>query len=90
MGNFTYTAKKDRGALFTGEVIGDSKASVVAELRRKGLTVLKLEERRGLPDLKTMLENSKRIKRPRQGRVRAAVRHHDQLRSRRPARSLRP
>ena len=61
MGTFTYTAKKDRGALFSGEVIGDSKAAVVAELRRKGLTVVSLEEKRGLPDLKTLLENSKRI-----------------------------
>ncbi len=61
MGTFTYTAKKERGALFTGEAMGDSKAAVVAELRRKGLTVVSLEEKRGVLDLKTMLENSKRI-----------------------------
>ncbi len=47
MGTFTYTARKDRGAPFTGEVMGDSKAAVVAELRRKGLTVVTLEEKRG-------------------------------------------
>ena len=61
MGTFTYTAKKDRGALFSGEAIGDSKAAVVAELRRKGLTVVSLEQKRGMPDLKTLMENSKRI-----------------------------
>jgi type IV pilus assembly protein PilC len=61
VGTFTYTAKKDRGALFSGEAIGDSKAAVVAELRRKGLTVVSLEQKRGMPDLKTLMENSKRI-----------------------------
>jgi type IV pilus assembly protein PilC len=61
VGTFSYTAKKDRGALFSGEMVGDSKAAVVAELRRKGWTVVSLEEKRGMPDLKTMLENSKRI-----------------------------
>lgn len=62
MATYTYTAKKDRGLPFTGEVIGESKAAVVAELRRKGLTVVKLEEKRGVPDIGAMLENSKRIK----------------------------
>ena len=61
MGTFTYTARKDRGAQFTGEVMGDSKAAVVAELRRKGLTVVRLEEKRGALDLRAMMENSKRI-----------------------------
>jgi type IV pilus assembly protein PilC len=61
VGTFTYTAKKDRGVLFTGEAMGDSKAAVVAELRRKGLTVVRLEEKRGIPDLSTMLQDSKRI-----------------------------
>jgi type II secretory pathway component PulF len=54
VGNFTYTARKDRGVLFTGEVMGDSKAAVVAELRRKGLTVVRLEEKRGVPDLRLL------------------------------------
>jgi type IV pilus assembly protein PilC len=61
VGTFTYTARKDRGALFNGELMGDSKATVVAELRRKGFTVVTLEEKRGGIDLKTLLENSKRI-----------------------------
>jgi type IV pilus assembly protein PilC len=58
---YTYTAKKDRGALFAGEAVGDSKAAVVSELRRKGLTVVALEEKKGALDLKQLLENSKRI-----------------------------
>lgn len=62
MATYVFTARKDRGAPFTGEVIGESKAAVVAELRRKGLTVVRLEEKKGLPDLKTLLENSRRIK----------------------------
>ena len=79
---YTYTAKKRAGRPFTGEVAGDSKAAVVAELRRKGLTVLRLEEKRSLPDFKTMLENSTSDQGARQGGLRAAVRHHDQLRPR--------
>jgi type IV pilus assembly protein PilC len=59
---YTYTAKRDRGAPFTGDVSGENKAAVVAELRRKGLTVLKLEQKRSIPDLKTLLESSTRIK----------------------------
>lgn len=62
MATYAYTAKKDRGVPFTGEVIGESKQAVVAELRRKGLTVVKLEEKRGLPDMRTMFEGSQRIK----------------------------
>ncbi|MFH0917441.1 MAG: type II secretion system F family protein [bacterium] len=62
MGTFTYTAKRDRGGPFSGELAGDSKAAVVAELRRKGFTVLRLEEKRGLPDIRELLEASKRIK----------------------------
>jgi type IV pilus assembly protein PilC len=59
---YTYTARRERGTPFTGEVAGDSKAAVVADLRRKGLTVLKLEQKRSLPDLNSLLESSKRIK----------------------------
>jgi type IV pilus assembly protein PilC len=58
---FTYTAKKDRGVVFAGEAVGDSKAAVVSELRRKGLTVVSLEEKKGALDIKQLLENTKRI-----------------------------
>jgi len=46
----------------SGELAGESKAAVVAELRRKGFTVVSLEEKRGLPDINALLEASKRIK----------------------------
>jgi type IV pilus assembly protein PilC len=59
---YIYTARKDRGGAFAGELAGDSKAAVVAELRRKGLTVLRLEEKRGMPNISELLEASKRIK----------------------------
>ncbi len=62
MGTFTYTARRDQGGLFSGELMGDNKAAVVAELRRKGLTVVRLEEKRGLPNISELLEASKRIK----------------------------
>lgn len=62
MATFTYTARRERGAPFTGEAVADNKAAVVAQLRRKGLTVLKLDEKRGFIDLKAMMENSQRIK----------------------------
>jgi type IV pilus assembly protein PilC len=62
VGNFTYTAKRDRGGSFSGELAGANRAAVVAELRRKGLVVLSLEEKRSLPDFKAMLEASTRIK----------------------------
>ncbi len=41
---------------------GDSKAAVVAELRRKGLTILSLEEKRGVPKIGELFESSMRIK----------------------------
>jgi type IV pilus assembly protein PilC len=58
---YTYTARKDR-ASFSGEVSGESKAAAVAELRRKGLTVLRLEEKRSLPKISELFESSMRIK----------------------------
>ena len=62
MATYSYTAKRERGAPFTGDVAGDNKAAVVAELRRKGLTVLKLEQKRSIPDIRTILESSTKIK----------------------------
>jgi type IV pilus assembly protein PilC len=59
---YIYTARKDRAGAFTGEVTGDSKAAVVAELRRKGLTVLRLEQKRSLPSISEIFESSMRIK----------------------------
>jgi hypothetical protein len=39
----------------SGQLAGESKAAVVAELRRKGLTVLRLEEKRALPSINELL-----------------------------------
>jgi type IV pilus assembly protein PilC len=62
VGTYTYIARKDRAGSFTGEVTGESKAAAVAELRRKGLTVLRLEEKRSLPKINELFESSMRIK----------------------------
>ena len=62
MASYTYTAKRERGTPFTGDMSGPNKAAVVAELRRKGLTVLKLEQKRSFPDFQTLMQNSQRIK----------------------------
>ncbi len=62
MATYTYTAKRERGAPFTGEAMADNKAAVVAQLRHKGLTVIKLEEKRKTIGLKEAFENSQRIK----------------------------
>lgn len=62
MATYTYTARRERSTPFTGELVADSKAAVVAQLRRKGLTVIKLEEKKTSVSLKEVFENSKRIK----------------------------
>jgi type IV pilus assembly protein PilC len=59
---FSYTAKPGGGVSTTGEITGDSKAAVAAELRRRGLTVLTLEEKKGLPSLGELTEGMTRIK----------------------------
>jgi type IV pilus assembly protein PilC len=59
---FVYTARRDRGGLFTGEAAGDSKQAVAADLKRKGLTVLRLEEKRGAFSFKALMEASTKIK----------------------------
>ncbi|MHB9148807.1 MAG: type II secretion system F family protein [Thermoleophilia bacterium] len=62
MSTYSYTAKPSGGALAKGKIQGDSKASVAAELRRRGLTVLSIEEQKGLPDLSELIEGMTRIK----------------------------
>jgi type IV pilus assembly protein PilC len=59
---FVYTARKDRGGLFTGTAAGDSKQAVAAELKRKGLTVVKLEEKRAAFSFKALQESTIKIK----------------------------
>jgi len=62
VGTFTYTARQDRGGLLTGQVTGEDKVAVAAELRRKGLTIVTLQEKRSFPSLSELLESTARIK----------------------------
>ena len=62
MSTYSYTAKPSAGAQTRGKIQGDSKAAVAAELRRRGLTVLSVEEQKGLPDLSEFIEGFTRIK----------------------------
>lgn len=62
MSTYTYTARPERGAPVKGELAGDSKAAVAAELRRKGMTVLAVDEKRTLPSFKSLTEGRARIK----------------------------
>jgi type IV pilus assembly protein PilC len=48
--------------VFTGEVTGDNKLAVAADLKRKGLTVLRLEEKRGAFSIKALTESATKIK----------------------------
>jgi type IV pilus assembly protein PilC len=59
---FVYTARPDRGALVRGELQGDSKVAVATELRRKGLTVLTVDEKKALPSVNELLEGMTKIK----------------------------
>lgn len=62
MSTYTYTGRPAGGSQTTGEIRGDSKAAAAAELRRRGLTVLSLEEKKGLPDLSELMEGFTSIK----------------------------
>lgn len=65
MSSFVYTAQGPQGRSITGRIQGDSKAAVAAELRRKGLVVMRLEEKKGLlgiSDLNRLLEATTKIK----------------------------
>jgi type IV pilus assembly protein PilC len=59
---YTYTAKRERGGPISGQLTADSKSAVVADLRRKGFTVLQLDEKRSAINLKQMLEQARPIK----------------------------
>ena len=62
MSTYVYTARPERGSPLNGQVSGDSKAAVASELRRKGLTVLSMDEKKGLPNINELLEGTHRIK----------------------------
>jgi type IV pilus assembly protein PilC len=59
---YTYTARPERGAPVKGQISGDSKAAVAAELRRKGMTVLAVDEKRSIPSLGQFTQAHTRIK----------------------------
>ncbi len=59
---YSYTVKASAGTQTRGKIQGDSKAAVAAELRRRGLTVLSVEEQKGLPDLSELMEGFTRVK----------------------------
>lgn len=62
MSTFVYTARPQRGAPIRGEVSGDSKVAVANELRRKGLTVLTVDQKKALPSVTEILEGMTKIK----------------------------
>ncbi len=62
MGTYVYTAKRDRSGQFNGELVADSKSAVVSELRRKGFTVLRLEEKKAAFQFAKVFENARAIK----------------------------
>jgi type IV pilus assembly protein PilC len=59
---YIYTARQDRGAPVKGEIMGQTKVAAAAELRRRGLTVLAMEEKKGLPNISELLESLTKIK----------------------------
>ena len=62
MSTYAYTARPEKGAPLKGTIQGDSKAAVAADLRRKGLTVLEIDEKRSLPTVNELLEGFTAIK----------------------------
>lgn len=62
MSTYSYSAKPSGGAPTKGKIQGDSKAAVAADLRRRGFTVLSIEEQKGLPDLAELMEGFTKIK----------------------------
>jgi len=62
MSTYVYTARPERGASQKGQVQGESKAAVAADLRRKGLTVLEIDEKRTSINISELLEGFTAIK----------------------------
>ena len=62
MSTYVYTARPERGSPLKGQVQGESKAAVAADLRRKGLTVLEIDEKRTSFNINEMLEGFTAIK----------------------------
>jgi type IV pilus assembly protein PilC len=62
VGRYHYAARRDQGELVCGELVGETKTAAIAELRRKGFTVIRLEKKWELPDLNRLRESTTPIK----------------------------
>lgn len=59
---FTYKALDRGGASVTGEINGDSKAAVAAQLRLRGLTVVDVEKKAQAPTVEEILDKYRKVK----------------------------
>jgi type IV pilus assembly protein PilC len=59
---FTYRALDRAGASITGEISGDSKAAVAAQLRLRGLTVVDVDKKSQTPTVEDLLDKYRRVK----------------------------
>jgi type IV pilus assembly protein PilC len=59
---FVYRALDRSGASMTGEIAGDSKAAVAAQLRLRGLTVVDVDRKQQAPTVEEMLDRYRRLK----------------------------
>lgn len=59
---FVYKALDRSGAPTTGEIVGDSKAAVAAQLRLRGLTVVDVDRKAQTPTVEDIIERYRRVK----------------------------
>lgn len=59
---FTYKALDRSGQSMTGELSGDSKAAVAAQLRLRGLTVVDVDKKQQAPTVEEILDRYRRLK----------------------------
>ena len=59
---FTYKALDRGGTPMTGEILGDSKAAVAAQLRLRGLTVTDVDAKSATPTVEELLDRYRGLK----------------------------
>lgn len=59
---FVYRALDRSGASMSGEIAGDSKAAVAAQLRLRGLTVVDVDKKQQAPTVEEILDRYRRLK----------------------------
>jgi len=59
---FTYKALDRTGSPMTGEILGDSKAAVAAQLRLRGLTVTDVDKKSATPTVEELLDRYRGLK----------------------------